>query len=103
MKSARITAGVVGAGLLLAGLATAGPANAASWTCNQPVFSSDGHRVSQYCYSPSGVTQFAIRVTACGPGSCSTLTSSWTNFPGTASINAGSAYIDRNSLQINAR
>jgi hypothetical protein len=103
MKSARITAGVVGAGLLLAGVATAGPAAASSATCGLYNLSSDGHSVWRSCSSSSGWTQFEIHATACGPGSCTTLTSSWTHIPGTATINAGSGYIDPNSLSITFR
>jgi hypothetical protein len=104
MKSARIVAaGVLSAGVVLAGVVTAAPALANSATCGPIVRSSDGHSASVHCYSAVGWTQFALRGTACNAGGCSTLTSAWTGFPGTASINAGSAFIDQTTLQIGFR
>ena len=104
MKTARvIAAGVLSAGIALTGVVTATPAFANSATCGPIVRSSDGHTASVHCYSAVGWTQFALRAQACNAGGCSTLTSSWTRFPGTASINAGSAFIDQNTLSIGFR
>jgi hypothetical protein len=104
MKTARvIAAGALSAGIALAGIAVAGPAAANSATCGPIVRSSDGHSASVHCTSATGWTQFALRAQACNAGGCSTLSSSWTNFPGTASINAGSAFVDQNSLQLGFR
>ncbi|MEO6701414.1 MAG: hypothetical protein ABI140_07120 [Jatrophihabitantaceae bacterium] len=104
MKTVRmLTAGVISAGIALAGVVTAAPASAASATCGPIVRSADGHTASVHCYSAVGWTQFALRGQACNAGGCSTLTSSWTNFPGTASINAGSAYINQNTLALGFR
>ena len=99
MKTARvIAAGVLSAGIALTGVLTATPAFANSATCGPITRSSDGHSASVHCW-----TQFALRAQACNAGGCSTLTSSWTGFPGTASINAGSAYIDQTTLSIGFR
>jgi hypothetical protein len=101
MKRARvIAAGALSAGIAITGIALAGPAAAASASCGPIVRSADGHSASVQCYSAVGWTQFALRAQACNAGGCSTLTSSWHNFPGTASINAGSAYINQNTFQM---
>jgi hypothetical protein len=101
MKTARVAiVSALSAGIALAGIAVANPAAANSATCGPIVRSSDGHSASVHCTSATGWSQFALRAQACNAGGCSTLTSSWTGFPGTASINAGSAFINQNTFQL---
>lgn len=89
-------AGCVASTALVGGVTTSAMA-ATAFNCVGTTRSPDGHQATTLCKSGPNKA-YGLRAQACSAGGCRTISSGPTAYGKQTYLNAGSAYIDQNSL-----